>query len=272
MGWVVLILTEAIILFIFYFLFDFLYLIPEILFFFLIFYAIVEKSTFAFSSMRDHIKPVINSLETGNISDARVFLSRVVRRDTSNLDERLIISACIETISEGITDGFVGSLFYFSIFGVMGSIFYRIVNTLDSTVGYRDMDNLKLGRPAAMMDTVLNYIPARIASALIIASAYLLNYNNAKYRMSTMFYSLKSRNAAYSMCAIASQLNIKLEKAGSYVINNKGFDPTLKDLKRAMHIFNLSFGLMVVLITIPLTIIGYFLLYPHIRFLFPGFI
>lgn len=270
MGWFIVILTEAVILLIFYAIFDFLYEVPDIFFFFLIFYAIILKSTFAFSSMRDHIKPVIQSLESGNVEDARAFLSRVVRRDVSSLDERLIISSSIETISEGITDSFVGSLFYFSLFGVMGSIFYRVINTMDSTIGYRDSANLKLGRPAALMDTILNYIPARISSALIIASAYLLNYNNSKNRMSRMFYSLKSRNAAYTMCAMASQLNIKLEKSGSYIINDKGFDPTLKDLKKTLRIFYLSFGLMIVLITIPLTIISYYLLYPHIIYIFPG--
>ncbi len=272
MGWVVLLSTLIIIMVIFYLIFDLIYLIPAIFFFFLIFYAIIEKSTFAFSSMRDHIKPIITSLEDGNVNDARVYLARVVRRDTSQLDERLIISASIETLSEGITDSFVGALFYFSLFGIMGSIFYRIVNTLDSTIGYRDRENLKFGKPTALMDTILNYIPARISAALIIASAYLLNYNNSKYRMGSMFYSLQSKNAAYSICAVASQLNVRLEKAGSYIVNNRGFDPTLLDLKKTMHIFYMSFALMIMLIVIPLTIIASYLIYPHLLYIFPGFL
>ena len=268
-GFMVLFLTIIVIVFFYYFLFLGIYNVPFLFVFFLLLYAVILKSTFAFASMRDHILPIVRALETGDINGARIYLSHVVRRDVSKMDERLIISATIETVSEGITDSFVGSLFYYSIFGIIGAIFYRVVNTLDSTFGYRDSFNLKFGKASALMDTILNYIPARISAILIIASAYLLNYNNAKYSMRSMFFSLQSRNAAYSMCAVASQLNIKLEKKGYYIINKRGFDPKLGDLKKTLKLFYASFGLMIALITIPLTIIFGYYIYPYIFYIFP---
>ena len=268
-GWITVFLTLIPITFLFAFVFDFLYSLPLIFIFFLIFYAIIEKSTFAFTSMGSHINPIIKSLEKGDIEETRVHVSKCVRRNVSELSEPLLISAAIETVSEGITDSFAGSLFYFAFFGVVGAIVYRIVNTLDSTFGYRDKANLKFGRSSATLDTILNYIPARISSALISASAYVLNYSNRQIALSSVLNSVPSRNAAYSMGTMATVLNLRLEKKGSYVINRKGFEPTLRDLKKALRIFYLSFFLMVVFVTIPLLIILSYLFYPHIYFLFP---
>jgi adenosylcobinamide-phosphate synthase len=268
-GWITALLTVIPITIFFGIVFDFLYSLPLIYIFFLIFYAIIAKSTFAFTSMGSHINPIIKSLENGDMDSARVLTSRCVRRDVSELNEPLLISAAIETVAEGITDSFTGSLLYFSIFGVLGSIVYRIVNTLDSTFGYRDKKYLKFGRASAAMDTILNYIPARISSALISISAYMLNYSNRKSLLSSVLNSVPSRNAAYSMGTMAIVLNLKLEKKGSYVINRKGFDPTLGDLKKALRIFYFSFFLMVIFVTIPLILIFSYILYPHIFFLFP---
>ncbi len=268
-GWITVFMTIIPITIFFGFIFDFLYSLPLIYIFFLIFYAIIEKSTFAFTSMGAHINPIIKSLEKGDMESARVLTSRCVRRDVSQLTQPLLISAAIETVSEGITDSFTGSLLYFSIFGVLGAIVYRIVNTLDSTFGYRDRKYLKFGRASAAMDTIVNYIPARISSALISISAYMLNYSNRRTRLSTLLNSVPSRNAAYSMGTMATVLNLRLEKKGSYVINRKGFEPTLSDLKKALRIFYFSFVLMVIFVTIPLVIIFSYILYPHIFFLFP---
>ena len=104
---------------------------------------------------------------------------------------------------------------------------------------------------------------------MISVSAYVLNYSNRQIALSSVLNSVPSRNAAYSMGTMATVLNLRLEKKGSYVINRKGFEPTLRDLKRALRIFYLSFFLMVVFVTIPLLIILSYLFYPHIYFLFP---
>ncbi|MHB1439221.1 MAG: cobalamin biosynthesis protein [Cuniculiplasma sp.] len=268
-GYLIVFLSVIPITILFSFIFNALYSIPMIYIFFLIFYAIIEKSTFSFTSMGGHIRPIIRSLENGQLEEARVFASRCVRRDVKDLKEPLLISAAIETISEGITDSFVGSLLYFSIFGVLGGLVYRIVNTLDSTFGYRDSKYLKFGRGSAYTDSVLNYIPARISSALISVSAYLMNYSNKQTGIRSLLNNVPSRNAAYSMGTMASVLNLRLEKKGNYIINPKGFEPTLNDLRRALNIFYLSFFLMVVFIVIPLMIIFSFILYEHIYFVFP---
>ncbi|MCL4327511.1 MAG: cobalamin biosynthesis protein [Candidatus Thermoplasmatota archaeon] len=249
-------------------LFDFLYTFPDIFILFILLFSIFLKSTFALTSMGKHIRPVIRSLENDDIGSARFHLSMCVRRNTSELDREAICSAAIETIGEGITDSFVGSLFMYGIFSIPGAIIYRIVNTMDSMFGYRDEKYLHFGKPAALSDTILNYIPARISAILIYASAFLLNYNMRKTRLRNVIYSIQSRNAAYSIGSMAVVLNVRLEKKGKYIVNRTGFPPDVTEVKRSLNIFYLSFVLMTLFIFLPLLAIFSIFVWPYVPFIF----
>ncbi len=198
------------------------------------------KTSYALTSMGSHIAPVIDSLSAGDIESARKHLSKVVRRETGDLDLHSICSASIETISEGFVDGFASPLFYFPYFGVSGSMFARVTSTLDSTVGYKDERNIKFGKASALADTIVNFIPARLSGYLILLSSFAVSGRKESVSLRTMSRKTESKNAGWPMGAIAIGLDVRLEKHGSYVLNEDGKPPEIEDVRKAMKIFYLA--------------------------------
>ncbi|MBU4547419.1 MAG: adenosylcobinamide-phosphate synthase CbiB, partial [Euryarchaeota archaeon] len=96
-----------------------------------------------------------------DLEKSRQSMSFLVSRDTKSLSKEEIVSAAIETLSENITDSVVSPLFYTVISGLPGAFIYRIINTLDAMVGYKDEENYLIGYFPAKVDDILNYIPAR---------------------------------------------------------------------------------------------------------------
>ena len=128
--------------------------------------AVILKTTFTMKSWDAHIIPVSRALESKKTDEARILAQKTVRRDLSKADEQHVISASVETIAEGIVDGYASPIFFFALFASPGAIAYRMINTLDSTVGYRDREHIDLGWFSAKMDTIANYLPARITGYL----------------------------------------------------------------------------------------------------------
>src|SRR5919202_1760706 len=139
-----------------------------------IFSAIVLKITIAIKGMEKHAMVIMSALERNDLPNARHNLSMIVRRDTKNLDTQYVLSGTIECIGESIVDGIVSPLFYYSFFGPAGAFIYRIINTLDSMVGYKDNYYKDIGWMSARLDTVANYIPARITAFLMVISAKII--------------------------------------------------------------------------------------------------
>jgi len=133
--------------------------------------AILFKATFAISGMGQYTKPIAAALKQRDLDGARKWLPYIVRRDPNTLNERQIISAAVESIAESTTDGITAPFFFFAIFGVPGAFAYRVINTLDSMVGYKNEEYRNIGWFSAKMDTITNYIPARITAYLMVAAA-----------------------------------------------------------------------------------------------------
>src|SRR5262249_13891422 len=102
---------------------------------------------------------------------ARERLSRIVGRDTHDLPPEEIYRACIETVAENTTDGAVAPLLYAALFGPVGLWVYKTINTLDSTVGYRNERYRLFGWASARADDVANYLPARLTWLLMSVAA-----------------------------------------------------------------------------------------------------
>ncbi|MBN1967757.1 MAG: cobalamin biosynthesis protein CobD [Candidatus Delongbacteria bacterium] len=142
-----------------------------------------------------------------NLVDARKQLSRIVGRDTNNLDEQDIRRAIIETQAENLNDGIIAPLFYYAIGGLPFVIFYKVVNTLDSMVGYKNQKYELFGKASAIADDIMGFIPARISAALIsIASRSLKSYEF----IFKHGHKHKSPNSGYPESAMAGALDIKL--------------------------------------------------------------
>jgi adenosylcobinamide-phosphate synthase len=98
-------------------------------------------------------------------------VARIVGRDTANLSAQEIRTAALETLAENLSDGVIAPLFWLALLGVPGMVAYKMVNTLDSMVGYRNERYLEFGRFAAKTDDVANWIPARLTALLMLIAA-----------------------------------------------------------------------------------------------------
>jgi len=253
-GILLLAFTEAVILLILY---AVLFLTGFVFVIYLIAAGFLLKTSFAMTSMGSHVDPIVRSLDSGDLESARRHLSLVVRRNTADLDLHGICSASIETISEGFVDGFASALFYFPYFSVFGAMFARVTSTLDSTVGYKDERNIRFGRASAVADTAVNYIPARLSGYIILLSSRLITGRREKKSLVAVSRKTESRNAGWPMGAIAIGMGVRLEKRGSYILNDDGKDPEIHDVRTAMVIFYLSaFIFLLVFVIAPVLLLS----------------
>jgi adenosylcobinamide-phosphate synthase len=164
-----------------------------------------------------------------------------VRRDPNKLDERHIISAAVESIAESTTDGITSPFFFFALFGVPGAFAFRVINTLDSMVGYKDKDNINIGWFSAKMDTITNYVPARLTAVLMVVSAGLLGAEGRNSWRILMRDKNKtaSPNAGWTISAMAGALNTQLEKKGYYALGD-GEETSPDDIRKALRIMELT--------------------------------
>ncbi len=95
---------------------------------------------------------VRKELALGDIEKARFWVSRIVGRDTENLDKQGIARAAVETVAENTSDGVIAPLLFMVLFGALGGFFYKAVNTMDSMVGYKNERYRLFGRAAAKLE------------------------------------------------------------------------------------------------------------------------
>lgn len=100
--------------------------------------------------------------------EGRHQVARIVGRDTSTLSAQEVRTAALETLAENLSDGVVAPLFYYLLFGLPGILTYKMINTLDSMIGYHSTRYILFGRWAARIDDVANYIPARLTALLML--------------------------------------------------------------------------------------------------------
>lgn len=215
------------------------------------------KATFSIRGMRQHIMPIIHALESNDMESARKSLSMVVRRSTEGMDSHMISSAAIETVAEGLVDGVVSPVFYYTFFGVLGAILYRIANTFDSNIAYKDSRNFIFGRFAAMLDTVLNYVPARLSAFMIYIASSLSGIPPASYDIMANARIPDSANAGWPMGAMSNCLAVRLEKPGEYVINDGFVRPGVSDVRKALRLFTISSLISIFILSIPVMIFIY---------------
>jgi adenosylcobinamide-phosphate synthase len=213
--------------------------------------AVLFKATFAVKGMGQYTKPIAEALKRNDLAEARRWLPYIVRRDPNTLDEKHVTSAAVESIAESTTDGITAPFFFFAIFGVPGAFAYRVINTLDSMVGYKNEENKNIGWFSAKLDTITNYIPARLTAYLIVAAAFLLREN---WRESWRILQRDKRktvsvNAGWTISAMAGALNTQLEKPGHYALgDDHGITP--QHIDRALRVMTLTailFGVVVIM-------------------------
>ena len=166
----------------------------------------------------------------------------LVSRDTKELTSSDINKAAIETYAENFSDGVIAPLFYLILFGVVGAFVYKAINTLDSMVGYRNERYEKFGKVSAILDDIVNYIPARITALLI---ALLMGSKKALLHFYSHGKKHDSPNAGLPISAMALAVGVKLGGDTSYfgkIKKKANFGEGRKNITSKDITKSLSFG------------------------------
>lgn len=164
------------------------------------------------SLLRESMK-VCCSLEQRDLEGARRNVSMIVGRDTRSLDEGGIAKAAVETVAENASDGVIAPFLFMVLLGPSGGTFYKVVNTMDSMIGYKNEKYIDFGRTAARLDDLLNFIPARVTGCLIAAVAWLLPGMDGKKSWQILLRDRRkhaSPNSAHGEAACAGALHLQL--------------------------------------------------------------
>ena len=166
----------------------------------------------AAKSLKTESMKVYKKLKESDLEGARKAVSMIVGRDTANLDCEGVTKATVETIAENTSDGVIAPLFYMLIGGAPLGMLYKAINTMDSMLGYKDEKYLYIGRIAAKMDDVVNYIPARISAIMMVLASFLcgLDWKNGWKIFLRDRYNHSSPNSAQTEAVCAGALDIQL--------------------------------------------------------------
>lgn len=201
--------------------------------------ALASFPALAQRSLYDHVKPVLDALETGDLASARVAVAMIVGRDTHALDEQGVSAAAIESLAESFCDGVVAPLFWLLLLGLPGIWAYKAINTADSLIGHPEPPLRAFGWSSARADDVANYAPARISGALVCAASlrgwtYMWR-DHGKHA---------SPNAGWPEAAMAGALGVRLAGPASYDGQQvskdwigQGRQPETGDIRRGLAIY-----------------------------------
>ena len=170
------------------------------------------------SSLAEAGLEIKNDLEKEDIIRARKRVALIVGRDVTAYQASDIARATVETVAENLVDGVIAPLFFAAIGGAPLAMAYKMANTLDSMVGYKNEKYLHFGKAAARIDDVLNYIPARLAVPIISLATQILS-GKGRRSLETVFRegaNHSSPNAGFPEAAFAGALAVKLNGPNYY--------------------------------------------------------
>jgi adenosylcobinamide-phosphate synthase len=172
----------------------------------------------AVKDLKTESMAVHKRLAANDLAGARRAVSRIVGRDTEDLDSEGIIRAAVETVAENTSDGVASPLFYLTLGGAALGCLYKAVNTMDSMVGHKSERYLYFGRAAAVLDDILNFLPSRICALAMIAAAAPLRFDPSGalriFRRDRRKHA--SPNSAQTEAACAGALGIRLAGPSRY--------------------------------------------------------
>jgi adenosylcobinamide-phosphate synthase len=196
--------------------------------------ALLLKPAFAGRALLAAAYAVEQELTIGHLAAARARLRALVSRPTSDLRPDLVAAAGIESLAENLVDSWVAPLLAYAAFGLAGAYAYRAANTADAMWGYRDARYEWLGKPAARLDDLLNWLPARLAATLLVLAGSRRQSALRVWRRDAR--RTASPNAGHPMAAAAGQLGVCLTKTDHYVLHAEGQLPQAHDLAAARRL------------------------------------
>lgn len=203
------------------------------------------------------VKAVFEAVDR-SVEEGRVQVGRIVGRDTSRLSPQEIRAAALETLAENLSDGVIAPMFWFAFLGLPGMMAYKMINTLDSMIGYKNDRYKDFGQVAARLDDVANYIPARLTACLMLLVSGNWNKRSFLQRFGRAHL---SPNSGYPEAALAAILDCRFGGTHDYFgqavekpyigLNDRSF--TTEDMLIATKINSnteLAMGLLVCLLSL----------------------
>lgn len=206
------------------------------------------KPTLSIRSLLDEGRGVAEALEAGALDEARERLRALVSRPTASLTPGQAASAAIESVAENLADSIAAPLLYYVLFGLPGAAAYRVVNTADAMFGYRG-ETEWLGKPAARLDDLLNWLPSRLSALALTGAAFISGGAAPALRAWTIGRRdggrTSSPNSGRPMAAMAGALGRCLEKPGHHVLGDGLAEPAAEDVRAAVRLGSLAAALLV---------------------------
>lgn len=217
----------------------------------MLFDAIVVFYCLAGTTLIREVRQVFLALDR-SLEEGRAQVARIVGRDTSELSAQEVRTAALETLAENLSDGVIAPLFWLAILGTPGMLAYKMVNTLDSMIGYRTERYRQFGCWAAHIDDVANFIPARLTAALMVVTT---NTQHLRFVLRNG-KNHASPNSGYPESALASILNCRFGGPHKYFgevfdkpyIGENDRELTTADMKTAIRVNRLAEILMIALL------------------------
>jgi adenosylcobinamide-phosphate synthase len=193
------------------------------------------KSTFSIRCLLQKAKEV-KELIKSDLEKAREELKWLVGRNTRNLSKEETASATIESIAENYVDAILSPIFFFLIFsiggviaGVAAAIAYKVIDTMDSMLGY---PWIPYGKLPAVLDDIANFIPARISISPFILLSF---FSQDVIKIIGRDHRKAGINSGYPISAVSGMLKVKLRKPGFYTIG-EGREPIPEDISKGIKL------------------------------------
>jgi len=224
--------------------------------------AVVIFFCLAGTTLIREVREVFRALDR-SLEEGRVQVARIVGRDTSELSAQEVRTAALETLAENLSDGVIAPLFWLMLLGVPGMAAYKMVNTLDSMIGYRTERYRDFGCWAAHIDDVANFLPARLTALLMVIAS-----RRPSVWSFVMRYGCRhaSPNSGYPEAALAGILDCRF--GGPHYYFGQLFDKpyigeherelTTADMKKAVRVNRTAEVLMVVIVLVTALLCQYF--------------
>ncbi len=201
-----------------------------------------------------------SALKKDGLDSAKKKLAFIVGRDIDGLTQEGVSRAAVETVAENLVDGVISPLFYAAIGGAPLAMAFKMINTLDSMVGYKNDTYMEFGKASARIDDAANYIPARLSVPVIAMATQMICGKG----LSSFVTAIKegknhnSPNAGYSEAAFAGALGVKLGGPSNYrgclvlkpYIGTQFGKVKIRDIKRACDLMIVSSFLWLIILWI----------------------
>ena len=234
------------------------WLIRQTLWLVWVFDAVVVFYCLAGTTLIREVRAVFVALDR-SLEEGRAQVARIVGRDTSELSAQEVRKAALETLAENLSDGVIAPLFWLMLLGTPGMLAYKMVNTLDSMIGYHTERYLQFGCWAAHIDDVANFIPARLTAAVMVVGSWVLGVGGITHHLRFVYRNGRnhaSPNSGYPEAALASILNCRFGGPHKYFgevfdkpyIGENDRELTTADMKTAIRVNRMAEILMIALL------------------------